>query len=151
MCKKMGSGALCVCVSVCSFRPWELARGREGERAKPLEVFPVPGTLLCVSLVLHCELGVGWVPGNKPHMRTKKHAGRLRPRAVDACDGHALGETLLEAVAVEEAGRVTWQFLALQGREEASEPGPGLTEKRTPLESRTLGGVRDGSPQRQQE
>lgn len=30
------SGVLCVCMSVCSFRPWELAKGRE-RRAKSLE------------------------------------------------------------------------------------------------------------------
>lgn len=30
------SGILCVCMSVCSFRPWDLAR-REGRRATSLE------------------------------------------------------------------------------------------------------------------
>lgn len=107
------------------------------------------GILLCIALVLHCELGVGGCQGLNL-IEQKPNAGRLRPRAVDACDGLALGETLLEAVALEAAGRITWQFLALQGREEASSQGLG-SQGNDSAGEQAPGGVRDGSPCRQQE
>lgn len=72
---RMGGGEgveLCVCMSVCSFRPWELARGREGKRAKPLNgVLYLGGS--CSespsSSTVNWECG-GWVLGNKSCMRT---------------------------------------------------------------------------------
>lgn len=52
------SGVLRVCMNVCNFMLWELARGRGREGSKS-GLSCTRGILLPISQLLHCELGWG--------------------------------------------------------------------------------------------
>lgn len=113
---------------VCEVQALGAGKREGGKRAQPLEGVPCTwGILLCMFLVLHGELGVGWVPGNESYRRTTTNNTKIKCRKAASQGGGCLrwphagsrgtGDCLM---ALGEAGRITWQFLALQGREEAS-------------------------------